>query len=98
MHDGTIIWMAVLAAGVLFAALGASPVPAILFAQVAGPRFRAAIRTEEPFLTRVAYLESPPPPQVKLDDAAPFRPQPRVMHELGHIVSYLSDTHKNVGN
>ena len=29
------VWMAVLAAGILFAALGASPVPAILFAQVA---------------------------------------------------------------
>lgn len=29
------VWMGVLAAGILFAALGASPVPAILFAQVA---------------------------------------------------------------
>ena len=38
------------------------------FAQVAGPTRRASMRVGEPFLTRVAFLESPPPPQVKLDD------------------------------
>jgi hypothetical protein len=29
---------------------------------------RAAMRTGEPFLTKVAFLESPPPPKVTLDD------------------------------
>jgi len=38
------------------------------FAQLAGPLRRAAIRVGEPFLTKVAYLEAPPPPTVTIGD------------------------------
>lgn len=38
------------------------------FAQVPTPRRRAAMRVGEPFLTRVAFLESPPPPKVTLGE------------------------------
>lgn len=40
----------------------------LAFAQHPGLRWRAAMRVGEHFLTRVAYLESPPPPTVKLGD------------------------------
>lgn len=39
------------------------------FAQIgAGPTRRAAMRVGEPFMTKVAFLEQAPPPQVKLGD------------------------------
>lgn len=38
------------------------------FAQIQGPQCRAAMRVGEPFLTRVAFLESAPPAQVELGD------------------------------
>ncbi|NUP08472.1 MAG: hypothetical protein HOW73_20675 [Polyangiaceae bacterium] len=41
----------------------------VAFAQIGGPVCRAAMRVGEPFLTRVAFLESPPPPKVLLGDA-----------------------------
>lgn len=40
----------------------------VCFAQVAGPPHRASMRVGEPFLTRVAYLESLPPPEMTLAD------------------------------
>lgn len=41
----------------------------VAFAQVGhGPSRRAAMRVGEPFMTKVAFLEMPPPPMVKLGD------------------------------
>ncbi len=40
----------------------------LAFATHPGLRSRAAMRTGEPFLTRVAFLESPPPPKVTVGD------------------------------
>lgn len=50
--------------------LGVEPLERTLvgFAEVPTPRRRAAMRVGEPFLTRVAFLESPPPPRVSLGD------------------------------
>lgn len=38
------------------------------FAQFQTPMRRAAIRVGEPFLTKVVYIEAPPPPQVKIGE------------------------------
>lgn len=38
------------------------------FAQVPTPLRRAAMRVGEPFLTKVAFLEAPPPPRVTVGD------------------------------
>jgi hypothetical protein len=48
----------------------ATPLDRTVMAFVSHPSFRqrASIRAGEHFLTRVAYLESPPPPEVKLGD------------------------------
>jgi hypothetical protein len=49
---------------------GLEPIERTLVAFVTVPWLtrRAAMRVGEPFLTRVAYLESPPPPKVQIGD------------------------------
>jgi hypothetical protein len=36
------------------------------------------------------------PDHVKIDDAAPFRPQARIMHELGHVAALQANPHKKL--
>jgi hypothetical protein len=54
------------------ATLGVEPIERTIvgFAQVPTRGRRAAMRVGEPFLTRVAFLTSPPPPKVELGDPA----------------------------